>query len=535
MALFSMPAGASAFGPLSSLGPPGAGSGQIGYPTGVAVGPNGRVYVVDYENNRVSVFSPSGQFILAFGKSVRPSGGNTCTAATGCQKGVGDGSAGALWGPIGLTIDSAGAVYVTAGNGYRVDVFSAEGEFIRAFGKGVKPGGGNVCTAATGCQQGTGDYSAGSLTVPLGIAIDSSGLLYITTVAYRVDVFSREGSFVRAFGKGVNPAGGDTCTAATGCQQGKEFSSAGGMSLPYGIAVGAGGLVAVGDFGNRRIDIFGTGGNFIRAFGRGVNPATDTAAYGVCTAATGCRAGTEGSGAGAVTGGVGMAFGAQGHVLAADNSNNRVSEFGSDGSFIRAFGEGVINGEAAFQVCTTATGCRGGLAGANSGSLGRVFAVATDCRGAIYASAWSQGASALQVKRFGEPGTPLTPCPPPDSAAAGGSAGGAFAGAFDEGRPRTAKPSIKVELNTGAGTAALIVIVSNPGILTLKGKGIRKVIRHAKRPGLIELLVMPKKALKRKLQARGKAAVKFTLAFKADNGASVTQAKAIGLKMVSPF
>src|SRR3954451_18217202 len=148
MALLAIPASASAFGPLSSFGPPGVGSGQVGYPTGVAVAPNGRVYVGGFENNRASVFSPSGEFLLAFGKSVRPSGGNTCTAATGCQKGVGDGSAGSLWGPIGLTIDSAGTVYVTAGNGERVDVFSAEGEFIRAFGKGVKPGGGNVCTAA---------------------------------------------------------------------------------------------------------------------------------------------------------------------------------------------------------------------------------------------------------------------------------------------------------------------------------------------------------------------------------------------------
>lgn len=532
MVLLAVPASASAFGPIGSFGPPGTGPGQIGYPTGVAVSPDGRTYVIDYEGNRVSVFSPSGSFLFAFGKSVRPSGGNTCTAATGCQKGVGDGSAGSLWGPIGLTIDTAGAVYVTAGNGNRVDVFSAEGAFIRAFGKNVKPGGGSVCTMATGCQQGTADYSAGSLTVPLGIAVDSAGLLYVTTIAYRVEVFSREGGFVRAFGKSVNPAGGDTCTAATGCQQSKEFSSAGGMSLPYGIAVSAGGLVAVGDYGNRRIDIFGTAGSFVRAFGRGVNPATDTAVYGVCTAATGCRSGTEGSNAGAVNGAVGIAFDSQGHVLAADNTNNRVSEFGSDGSFIRAFGEGVINGEAAFQVCTTATGCRAGLTSTSTGSLGRAFAVTTDCRGAIFASAWSQGASALQVKRLGEPGTPLAPCPPPP-AAGGGSADASLAGAFDEGRPRTAKPSIKIELNRGTGTATLTVIVSDPGTLTLQGKGIRKVVQHTKRPGLIELLLIPKGALKRKLKATGKAVVKFTLAFKADSGAMDSQAKAVGLKMKS--
>lgn len=534
MALLVVPASASAFGPIGGLGPPGSGAGQVGYPTGVAVAPSGRIYVVDYENNRVSVFSPAGAFIRAFGKSVNPSGGNSCTAATGCQKGVGDASAGSLWGPIGIAVDSAGVVSVTAGNNYRVDVFSPEGEFIRAFGKGVKPGGGGVCTAATGCQTGTADYSAGSLTVPLGIALDSAGLLYITTVANRIDVFTSEGSFVRAFGKSVNPAGGDVCTTATGCQQAKEPATAGGMSLPYGIAVSPGGLVAVGDYGNRRIDIFGTGGNFVRAFGRGVNPATDTATYGVCTVTTGCRAGTEGSSAGAVTGAVGMAFDPQGHVLATDNSNYRVSEYGSDGSFIRAFGEGVTNGEAAFQICTTATGCRPGLQSTNPGSLVRAFAITTDCRGEIYATSWSQGAAALQVKRFGEPGTPDPPCAAPPSAD-GSAEGASLSDAFDKGRPRTAKPSIKIELNKGAGTAALIVIVSDPGTLTLQGKGVRKVTRHAKRPGLIELLLAPKGALRRKLEETGKAAVKFTLAFKADNGATNTQAKAIGLKMVAPL
>jgi hypothetical protein len=69
----------------------------------------------------------------------------------------------------------------------------------------------------------------------------------------------------------------------------------------------------------------------------------------------------------------------------------------------------------------------------------------------------------------------------------------------------------------------------------LKGKGIRKVKRQAKRPGLIELLVAPKGATKRKLEETGKAAVKLSLTFKADNGASNRQAKKIGLKMVAPL
>jgi DNA-binding beta-propeller fold protein YncE len=532
LVLLLIPGRTFGFGPIGGFGVTGSGAGQLAYPTGIAIAPGGRIYVVDYENNRVSVYSPGGDFVQAFGKAVNPSGGNLCTAATGCQKGVADASAGALWGPISIAIDSAGAVYLTDANSYRVDVFSADGGFIRAFGKGVNPAGGNVCSAATGCQKGTADYSAGSLVLPLGIALDSAGLLYVTSVSNRIDVFSRDGTFIRGFGKGVNPAGGDVCTAASGCQQGKEPASAGGMSLPYGIAVSPSGLVAASDFGNRRIDVFDTGGTFVRAFGKGVNPATDTSTYGVCTAATGCRAGTEGTGAGAVTSPVGMAFDPQGHMLAADYANHRVSEFAGDGGFIRAFGEGVVNGEAVFQVCTTAIGCRAGLAGTGTGSLPHAFGVTTDCLGTVYVTAWSQGGSAVQVKRFGEPGTADPPCvasaPPSPSPSGDFLSSGA-------GRPTTAKPSIKVELNKGSGTANLVVIVSDPGTLLLKGKGIRKVKRQAKRPGLIELLVAPKGAMRRKLEETGKAAVKLSLTFNAYNGASNTQTKAVGLKMVAPL
>lgn len=82
---------------------------------GVAVDPvNGDVYVPEGENERVSVFSPSGEFLFAFGYGVRD-GSNmleTCTAATNCLKGLSGSGPGEFSAPQAVTIDSEGNVYV---------------------------------------------------------------------------------------------------------------------------------------------------------------------------------------------------------------------------------------------------------------------------------------------------------------------------------------------------------------------------------------------------------------------------------------
>ncbi len=51
-----------------SFGSHGEGNGQFRTPSGVAVGPDGRVYVADSDNGRVQVFHPNGTFALAMGE-----------------------------------------------------------------------------------------------------------------------------------------------------------------------------------------------------------------------------------------------------------------------------------------------------------------------------------------------------------------------------------------------------------------------------------------------------------------------------------
>src|SRR5947199_426896 len=65
----SLPAAASIPAPsyITQWGESGSGPGQLLYPRGIAVGPNGNVYVTDHGNNRVQVFTSNGDFVTQWG------------------------------------------------------------------------------------------------------------------------------------------------------------------------------------------------------------------------------------------------------------------------------------------------------------------------------------------------------------------------------------------------------------------------------------------------------------------------------------
>jgi hypothetical protein len=92
--------------------------------------------------------------------------------------------------------------------------------------------------------------------------------------------------------------------------------------------------------------------------------------------------GSEGSAAGQIEEPAGVAVNDKTHdVYVVDRGNNRIDEFESDGTFIRAWGWSVVEGpgkKAELQTCTILTGCGPGVAGTEPGQLDAPEAIAVD-------------------------------------------------------------------------------------------------------------------------------------------------------------
>jgi DNA-binding beta-propeller fold protein YncE len=214
-----------ATGPFSLDDRPGAGDGegQFNRPRGIAIAPDGTTYVVDSRNARIEMFDPTGQFVQAFGSAGSALGqlGQFNTAGGG--------------GPNGIAIGDDGNLYVADTWNHRVEVFSADGQYLHAWGQFAD------LANSPDAQQQTGSFYG-----PRGIAWHD-GLVYVTdTGNERVQVFKPDGTFVRAFG---------------------GYGSGDGQLLePVGIAVTADGTVLVADSHNARIARFGPDGAWLGAW-----------------------------------------------------------------------------------------------------------------------------------------------------------------------------------------------------------------------------------------------------------------------------
>jgi DNA-binding beta-propeller fold protein YncE len=126
---------------IKRIGTSGSGLGQMMTPKGLDIA-NGKAWVADWQNNRVSVFSEAGDFLFQFG-----------------AQGVGDGQ---FKRPTGVDVDNAGNVWVGEQENNRVQQFGQSGEYITQFG-------------VPGSAEGQFDFS-----LPLGIAADNEGNLWVT-------------------------------------------------------------------------------------------------------------------------------------------------------------------------------------------------------------------------------------------------------------------------------------------------------------------------------------------------------------------
>lgn len=198
---------------LGQIGEPGPGDGQFGFSLGgVAIDPRTRnIVVVDRHLSRIQVFASSGAFLTKFG---------------------GFGSAlGQLAHPDGVAVDAVtGDIVVADADNHRVQVFAPDGSPRIAFG-----------------AQGSGD---GEFIRPAGIAVDpaSRNILVVDQRNHRVQAFGPSGRYLWQFG-GLG-------------------SDAGRFTNPTAIAIDpANGDILVGDMANLRVQVFDAHGAYRGEFG----------------------------------------------------------------------------------------------------------------------------------------------------------------------------------------------------------------------------------------------------------------------------
>ncbi|MCC7543541.1 fibronectin type III domain-containing protein [bacterium] len=306
-------------GYINAWGSAGSGLGQFIMPTDITkVGTT--LYVIETFNNRVQSFTTTGSPIAVWGTqgtndgqfqmpfSITADSNNLYTAELSIfggmnriQKFTTSGSHLDTWGepgpgelafPSDIAFAPDGSLYAISQATFNVHHFSATGEALGSWGGGLGSGPGQF---------------GGSIH---GIAVDSSGNVYVSDKNDRIQKFSSTGTLLATWG-----------THGSGDNQ---------FSTPAGIAIDNSNNVYVADKDNNRIQKFSSSGSFIEMWGWGVDDGSNV----FQTCSSGCQAGIQGTGNGQFASLHGLEFNSSNQLLAADgNLGGRVQTFSTTGVY----------------------------------------------------------------------------------------------------------------------------------------------------------------------------------------------------------
>ncbi len=358
---------------------------QLNAPQGMALDPDGNLYIADSGNNRVRMVTPRGIISTVAGNgTVSPGGGPSA---------FGDGSAATgapLHLPMGVAFDkNTGNLYIADAGDNLVRVVTPDGIINSYAGNSFPEYGGDY-----------GTPTAAGLHTPTDVAVDSSGALYvadkanaairkveggaISTLAGNGSIgFSGDGGLATAAGliapmavtvdssgniyfaeqgdsriRKVDSKGNITTVAGNGTA---NFAGDGGpataaqLNSPTGIAVDSSGNLYIADSANLRIrkvsgsNISTVAGNGLNSFSGDMWPAT----------------------AAQMDAPQGVAVDASGNIYVADTANNVVRRVGLDGIISRFAGTGVA-------------GFGGDNSAATGAQLNAPRGVAVDAAGNVY-------------------------------------------------------------------------------------------------------------------------------------------------------
>src|SRR5437588_2128677 len=138
----------------------------LSFPQGVAVGPEGSVYVADFGDSEIRKIAIDGTITTVAG------GGTFCSTTPSCGDG-GPATDAHLSFPEGVAVDQrTGDIYIADTLDNEVRKISARGTITRLAGTGV------ACSTPSSCGDG-GPATSARLSSPGGVAVDSKGNVYI--------------------------------------------------------------------------------------------------------------------------------------------------------------------------------------------------------------------------------------------------------------------------------------------------------------------------------------------------------------------
>ena len=254
-------------------------------PRGLAIDTSGNCYVTDTSNNRIRKITPAGLVTTLAGS------GNATFAD-------GTGTAASFWSPSGVAVDSSGNVYVADQSNHRIRKISPAGVVTTLAGSG------NATFA-----DGTG--TAASFAIPRGVALDSSGNVYVG------DQTNNRIRKITSTGVVTTLAGSGNASFADGTGTAASFNS------PFGVAVDLAGNVYVADYSNNRIRKITAAGVVTTLAGSGSLSFAD----GTGTAAS-------------FNSPYGVAVDSSGNVYVGDLSNHRIRKITSAGVVTTVAGTG---------------------------------------------------------------------------------------------------------------------------------------------------------------------------------------------------
>jgi len=252
------------------IGSTGTDPGKFKRPRGIAVAPDGSLYVADTENHRIQHLAPDGTVMQVWGSFA--AGSQTAPAPGGLFNE-----------PWGIAVGPDGSVYVADTWNNRIQKFTPDGKFIKAWGFGISQ-----------TDDPFGFYG------PRAIAVNAEGHVLVTdTGNKRVVVFDSDGNYLTKFGEtGLGP---------------------GQFDEPVGIAVDSAGQVFVADTWNQRVQVFvpSTDGTYLPLSSWDIagwyGQSLDNKPY--------------------------IAVDSQGHLFAADPEGYRILEFTTKGEFVQFWGD----------------------------------------------------------------------------------------------------------------------------------------------------------------------------------------------------